>query len=252
MSQAVDQWSIQSTEHSDHPRSGGSAYIWSQYASVLIFTGSMLLLAQAGQLFSVPETVGGQDVAIPLVEEKVDDVVPQVALPNIEPGSQRILDIHRQLAETLAQRFSGSLYFHEFQARALPGQVEVQFGSSDLFTLGRATLMPAGEQEVLNFAHEVYRVARDQQIQVEGFTDSAPVVKNAWLYPTNWELSGARAASVLRTFQEVGFPTQNLRFVGYGKNHPIADNEDKDGQPLPINQARNRRVVIRIGTRPGW
>ncbi|MCB0364618.1 MAG: OmpA family protein [Bdellovibrionaceae bacterium] len=250
MSEAVDQWSIYSTEQPDQRRSGGSAYIWSQYASVLLFTGGMLLLAQGAHLFAIPEVVQQQEQ--PIVEEKVQEEIKPIVVSSEPSSSSKILDGHRQLADKLMQRFSGSHYFHDFEAQAKPGQVEVKFGSSDLFTLGRATLMPAGEQELLNFAHEVFKVARDQEIQIEGFTDSAPVVKNAWLYPTNWELSGARAASVLRTFQEVGFSEQNLRFVGYGKTHAIADNEDKDGNPLPTNQARNRRLVIRIGHRTGW
>src|SRR5690606_6559496 len=76
----------------------------------------------------------------------------------------------------------------------------------------------------------------DNPIQVEGFTDNLPIATA--LYPTNWELSAARAASVVRMLEMNGVASQRMAAVGYGEHRPIADNATPEGR------AMNRRVVL--------
>lgn len=85
---------------------------------------------------------------------------------------------------------------------------------------------------------------RDYTISVEGYTDDSPI--RTAQFPSNWELSTARAAAVVRLLIEKGIPSQRLRAVGYGDAVPKAPNRDSTGNPLPDNQAQNRRVVIRL------
>lgn len=78
----------------------------------------------------------------------------------------------------------------------------------------------------------------DNYIRVEGHTDNVPLNSNA-IYPTNWELSCARSAKVVRLFiEEVPIAPDRLVTVGYGEFKPIADNNTPEGR------AQNRRVDI--------
>jgi chemotaxis protein MotB len=81
-------------------------------------------------------------------------------------------------------------------------------------------------------------------IEVEGHTDDSPVSSEQ--YPSNWELSSARASNVVRYLVAKGFPAHRLRAVGLAATQPKAMNRDAAGTPIPANQDLNRRVVIRM------
>ncbi len=87
----------------------------------------------------------------------------------------------------------------------------------------------------------------DNPVQVEGFTDNIPI--NNFRYASNWELSAARAAAVVKLLAEGGVAPQRLSAVGYGKYQPVADNGTESGR------TQNRRVVLMIARekidRPG-
>lgn len=125
----------------------------------------------------------------------------------------------------------------------LQDQVEVEVGQEGvrfrvaapfLFTSASADLDPASRLLLDNIGLMLckfpYRVA------VEGHTDSLPIRSSR--FPSNWELSAARAVSVARYFQSTGVAPENLGATGYGEFRPIADNETPDGR------SRNRRVEI--------
>lgn len=76
------------------------------------------------------------------------------------------------------------------------------------------------------------------RVRVEGYTDDRPI-KNA-IYPSNWELSAARAGSVVRLFVENGIAPNRLIAIGYAENRPVAPNTTPEGR------ARNRRVTISV------
>jgi len=73
-------------------------------------------------------------------------------------------------------------------------------------------------------------------VRIEGHTDSMPI--NSVRYPSNWELSAARAVTVARYFQGLGLPPDRIAATGYGEYHPIADNG------TPKGRDKNRRVEI--------
>lgn len=84
-------------------------------------------------------------------------------------------------------------------------------------------------------------------IFVEGHTDNSPIQTPQ--FPSNWELSGARAARVVRLFEEHGFERELLSAQGFSDTRPLLPNNAPDGSPIAENQARNRRVVIRVTRR---
>jgi flagellar motor protein MotB len=220
----------------------GSGYLWLEYASIILFAAGMMLVAHSTKMFSsLSATASTGLVAVPSQSEGVDGS--EVA----NSDSLAIDPVHQGLANRLNLLFASSKLLVGFQANALPGRVEIRFACGEVFPSGHATIMPAGEQELLSLAQEVLQVSRQEQVQIESYTDSLPMKKNSWMYPSNWELSGARAASVLRIFEEIGFPPEQLRFVGFGRTRLAAVDISSEGSPIIANQNLNRRMVIYVG-----
>ncbi|HUB49213.1 MAG TPA: OmpA family protein [Acetobacteraceae bacterium] len=128
-----------------------------------------------------------------------------------------------------------------------PGDRITIFQCSDaaFFASGSAVLSDAG-QDILTRLLVTLQSSRlaDYRITVEGHTDDEPITQPQ--YPSNWELSSARAAAVVRFFVGHGIAAQRLRAAGYADTRPLAPNRDAAGNPLPQNQARNRRVVVEL------
>lgn len=80
--------------------------------------------------------------------------------------------------------------------------------------------------------------------EVEGHTDDDPI--NTVRYPSNWDLSAGRAATVVRYFESLGMKPSRMKAVGFGSTQPKVPNRTEDGTRIPENQAINRRVIIRI------
>lgn len=81
-------------------------------------------------------------------------------------------------------------------------------------------------------------------IEIEGHTDDIPI--DTPQFPSNWELSAMRATQVVRLLISQGMESVRLKATGYADTQPKAPNKDAEGNPVPDNQALNRRVVIRI------
>lgn len=109
-----------------------------------------------------------------------------------------------------------------------------------LFPSGRAEIGLRG-REVLRILAPVLREA-DVRITVEGHTDDRPIATAR--FPSNWELSAARAAAVARLLAELGIDPDRLRAVGYADTRPRFPNED------PRQRARNRRVTLVLDPSP--
>ena len=84
----------------------------------------------------------------------------------------------------------------------------------------------------------------DFQVELDGHTDDSPVTNQN--YPSNWELSAARAASVARLFIKQGMSPTRVEVVGFGDTRPKVANRDASGRPLAANQAINRRVTVHV------
>lgn len=82
------------------------------------------------------------------------------------------------------------------------------------------------------------------KIQVEGHTDDVPMKSE--MFPSNWELSSARAANIVRFFIADGLKRELLSATGYADVKPKVPNLDDQGNPIPENRILNRRVVVRI------
>jgi chemotaxis protein MotB len=128
-----------------------------------------------------------------------------------------------------------------------PGQrlTAIDMNSAAFFALGSATLSEEGRSILGELSRTLQADnLREYQILVEGHTDDIPV--STPQFPSNWELSTARAAAVVRYFLEMGIAPQRLRAAGYADTFPKVPNRDGYGHPIAANQAQNRRVVIRL------
>ncbi len=81
-------------------------------------------------------------------------------------------------------------------------------------------------------------------ISVEGHTDNSTT--ELAVYPSNWEFSAARAARIVRFLLESGVKPETIKATGFGDSRPKVPNTDPQGKPIPENQERNQRIVIRL------
>ena len=81
-------------------------------------------------------------------------------------------------------------------------------------------------------------------IDVEGHTDDVPI--NTEMYPSNWELSALRATRIVRFLVSQEMDPDRMKATGFADTRPKAPNRDPEGKAIPENQAKNRRVAIRI------
>ncbi len=118
-----------------------------------------------------------------------------------------------------------------------PRGVVIRLNDTMLFDQGSAIIKPEALSTLENISAKLKEF--DNPVLIEGHTDSTPI-KNA-KYPSNWELSTARATNIISyLIEKQNFPPNRLSAVGYGEYMPVADNNNSE------NKAKNRRVDIII------
>jgi chemotaxis protein MotB len=127
----------------------------------------------------------------------------------------------------------------QVQIEQLRDGIRVQLAQEILFPSGSAELDARGAEVLGKVAAQM--ASSPHRIEVEGHTDNVPIVGGlAQRYPTNWELAAARAARVVRLFQEAGIKGPRLRAVSRSEYQPVAANDTPEGRE------RNRRIDIRL------
>lgn len=117
--------------------------------------------------------------------------------------------------------------------------IAFRINSEILFSSGKADLSRAGLAVLQRLVPVLNQV--EHQITVEGHTDSVPIRSSR--YPSNWELSGSRAGSVVRYLEANGISSGRLRAIGYADTRALGDNETEDGRAV------NRRVELIVERR---
>ncbi len=111
-----------------------------------------------------------------------------------------------------------------------------------LFESGEANLRWLSQDTLIKIAMDIKKIVKDDdswQIRIEGHTDNVPIANNK--YASNWELSTARALSIVKFFIRNGyFTADQLQIMGYGEFKPLVPNDTEE------NRNRNRRVEIKI------
>ena len=149
---------------------------------------------------------------------------------HIESAAQVI----REMATRVEQAMESLIHEDLIAVRRNRLWIEVEIRTSLLFPSGSARLSPQAVP-VLGQLAEILRPLPNR-IHVEGFTDNVPI--NTLAFPSNWELSAARAASVVHLFTRYGVDPERMVAIGYGEHRPIAENDTEEGR------VKNRRVVL--------
>ena len=122
--------------------------------------------------------------------------------------------------------------------------LRIRFKSDDLYQSGEAQLQSGSEYLLDRVLISMQQLEyNDFNIDVEGHTDNTPIASVA--YPSNWELSTARAANVVKYFNDLGIPSKRLKASGYADSRPVIE-YDSLGFPFAASKERNRRVVLRL------
>ena len=151
---------------------------------------------------------------------------------------RRIQDRMKNLANGLSQVMSSLISQRMVSVNQTRRGVVIDISASTLFGTGEAILRPG----MLGVLRQVSTVLSKEElpIEVEGHTDDIPIATAQ--FPSNWELSSARASSVVRMLIDSGVPAKNLTVVGLASNQPLAPNDSQE------NRARNRLLTITIGS----
>ncbi|MGM8933911.1 flagellar motor protein MotD [Pseudomonas neustonica] len=145
-------------------------------------------------------------------------------------------DALQDITQAMQQAFGELIQSGELEVRGNELWVEIELSSGLLFPSGDALPLDAAFGLVDRIADIL--APYENPVHVEGFTDNVPM--RSGNYPTNWELSAARAASVVRMLSNGGVNPDRLAAVGYGEFRPVADNTTAAGRKA------NRRVVLLV------
>ncbi|HEY6007231.1 MAG TPA: OmpA family protein [Geobacteraceae bacterium] len=137
--------------------------------------------------------------------------------------------------EDLLDKMKGEISKGEVTISELKGKLTVNMVEAILFDSGRAVVKPEG-LKVLQKVIDILKGVTDKAIRIEGHTDNVPI--HTAQFPSNWELSAARATNVARFLQQQGIDPTILAAVAYGEYKPVAENDTKEGR------AKNRRIEI--------
>ena len=123
--------------------------------------------------------------------------------------------------------------------------VSISFLGTAFFDIGSVDLKEASKELVKKITPLIVKQEDNFHVTIEGHTDNIPLNKGL-VYRNNFELSSIRACRVLDSFIERGMNKNKVTAVGYGEARPEFPNEDEQGKSIPENQAKNRRVVIKL------
>lgn len=147
--------------------------------------------------------------------------------------------------ESLLEKMKGEIAQGQVTISELQGKLTVNMVDAILFDSGKAEIKPEG-LTVLRKVVSILKEVDDKAIRIEGHTDNARIVGLlAKVFPTNWELSAARAINVARFLQDQGIDPADLSAAAYGEYKPVAGNDTPEGK------ARNRRIEIILVPREG-
>jgi chemotaxis protein MotB len=141
-----------------------------------------------------------------------------------------------QLSNQFVDEFSSLIDDEIIQVNNNELWLEISLSNSILFPLGSVKANDSAKKVLFEIADILKPF--NNPIQVEGYTDNLPV--NSTKFPSNWELSSARAAAIVKILVEGGVVPARLSAVGYGEHHPITENNTPEGRE------KNRRVVLMI------
>lgn len=171
---------------------------------------------------------------IPVGEERPRTTEPDISTIIESARSETAPDPLQDIAKGMREAFGDMIMNDQMTVRGNELWIEIELSSSLLFSSGEA--LPT--DMAFSIIEKIAKILApyENPVHIEGFTDNLPI--NTAQFPSNWELSTARAASIVRMLAMDGVNPGRLAAVGYGEFQPVADNALAEGR------ARNRRVVL--------
>ena len=153
-----------------------------------------------------------------------------LSLEELEQAAELIEEINAAILDAIQELVDQELV----RLRSDRFWLEIEINTSVLFASGSADIA-RNAMPIVNRLGEIL-AGTPTRIYVEGHSDELPIATAA--FPSNWELSAARAARVVRTFAAEGVAPERMAVVGFGEHQPVADNRTPEGRRF------NRRVVV--------
>lgn len=186
------------------------------------------------QIGTIPVLSKGKEMDVNLVEaERPEDGGAMTDTAGDELAS-------KEMADQLNAALSDLIEAKVIVVRQRPLAIEVEIQTDLLFTSGEAKLSVSAQEILVRLADVLKRF--QNPIRVEGHTDNVPIRSVQFL--SNWELSAARAATVVHLLMKAGVSPQRMSVIGLSEYRPLADNKDEKGRN------RNRRVQLIIPAPP--
>lgn len=142
--------------------------------------------------------------------------------------------------EQLLENMKSEIAQGQVTISELKGKLTVNMEAAILFDSGKADVKADG-LVILQKMVDTLKAVKDKAIRIEGHTDNVPISGTLTrVFPTNWELSAARAINVTKYLQQQGLDAAILSATAFGEFKPVADNTTKEGR------AKNRRIEITL------
>jgi chemotaxis protein MotB len=227
-------------KHRPHEEEGGEAWLL-PYSDLMT-----LLLAVFIVLFAVSniDKAKSEQMAAEFSEQMMNksyNAASAVEVPNATPTGAAIQQIksEKDKMEALKAELDAKLEKDNLTASVKTSIDErglvISLNNAIFFDPGSAELKKDAEKTLLEIANTIS--VMNNYIRVEGHTDNVPM--NSSIYRSNWDLSAARAANMVRLLTEhTSIPPERLIAVGYGEYRPVADNSTEEGR------TKNRRIDI--------
>jgi len=223
-----------STKEDQGPEGGGWEIVYSGFAMILlcffIMLSSFSSIEQTKVMRFVKSFVDSVSILSGGIKLGNGNIVLPTSADIVDPDSG-LAHLYQEL-KTLSEKRSGE---HDISVAYSSEGLVMRFSDHALFDVGVADISP----KAAVLLRKVGAIIADSryEVRVEGHTDDAPIKTSR--YPSNWELSTARAVNVLRYFVDTcGISSGRLSAEGFGEYHPIAPNDNA------ANRAQNRRVEI--------
>jgi chemotaxis protein MotB len=150
-------------------------------------------------------------------------------------AKERQAQARLQTFRNMLERFQAMINSGKLRVRIVRNRMVVELAENILFDSGKADLKVDGETALTEVAGVLSSI-KDRDFQIAGHTDNVPIKSRK--FPSNWELSTARAVTVTRYLGAHGVDGARLSAAGYAETQPVASNDDDTGR------AQNRRIEI--------
>lgn len=201
----------------------------------LLLAMFILLVNQPQQEFLVEDSKIQQDRLQPEKVEAQQTAFTDAEDEKLAESPVPSPDQQRNIAEEIRKQLE-TIQGEDLVVQVDPGTIKLQLPESILFETGKSDLLEGADQLLESVAPIILQY--DYPVSVEGHTDNVPIASTQ--FPSNWELSSARASIVIRKLVELGVPYSRLKAIGFADTNPIDSNATLEGR------RNNRRVNIII------